>query len=66
LGGQAVSLSGVQVLASRWPWVAAGTSGLLAGLVLTAGNLPRALLLLSGGAIADRVGLWRVSCSATA
>ncbi|WP_380169656.1 MFS transporter [Jannaschia sp. R86511] len=56
----AVSLTGVQVLNFAMAWVAAGTSGLLAGLVLTAGNLPQALLLLTGGAVADRVGLWRV------
>jgi MFS family permease len=60
LGGQAVSLTGVEVLSFAMAWVAAGTSGLLAGIVLTAGNLPHALLLLTGGAVADRVGLWRV------
>jgi MFS family permease len=41
-------------------WVSAQRSGLLAGLVLTAVNLPRALLLLVGGAVSDRVGAWKV------
>lgn len=61
LGGLGVSMTGVQVLSFALAWVAAGTSGLLAGLVLTAGNVPQALLLLTGGAIADRAGLWRVA-----
>ncbi|GAA2475242.1 hypothetical protein Ahu01nite_053180 [Winogradskya humida] len=47
-------------------WTAAGHGATWAGLVLTAINLPRALLLLFGGAVADRVGAWRVMISADA
>ncbi|GIM80517.1 hypothetical protein Aco04nite_71130 [Winogradskya consettensis] len=45
-------------------WTAAGHGATWAGLVLTAINLPRALFLLFGGAVADRVGAWRVMISA--
>src|SRR5687768_4086957 len=45
-------------------WVAAGRGGAFAGLVLTAVNLPRVVLLLAGGAVADRVGAWRVMITA--
>ena len=55
-----VSLLGTQVLGFAMAWVAAGCGGAFAGLVLTAINLPRVLLLLAGGALADRVGAWRV------
>ena len=41
-------------------WAAASLGGVLAGLVLTAINLPRVLLLLVGGAVADRAGPFRV------
>ncbi|MFF0717937.1 MFS transporter [Micromonospora sp. NPDC003816] len=60
LGGTAVSLVGVQALAFAMAFVAAGCGGRFAALVLTAINLPRALLLMAGGAVADRVGPWRV------
>ncbi|WP_428965237.1 hypothetical protein [Micromonospora fluostatini] len=60
LGGTGLALTGTQVLAFASAWVAAGEGGLLAGLVLTATNLPRVLLVLVGGAVADRVGPGRV------
>ena len=60
LGGTALSLVGVQAMAFAMAWVAAGQGGRFAALVLTAINLPRALLLLIGGAVADRVGAWPV------
>jgi len=55
-----VSLLGTQVLGFAMAWVAAGRGGAFAGLVLTAINLPRVLLLLAGGAVADLVGARRV------
>jgi hypothetical protein len=61
-----VSLLGTQVLGFAMAWVAAGRGGAFAGLVLTAINLPRVLLLLAGGALADRVGAWRVMIVADA
>jgi MFS family permease len=54
------SLLGTQVLAFAMAWAAAGFSGLLAGLVLAAITLPRTLLLLVGGAVADSAGPRRV------
>jgi MFS family permease len=60
LGGVGLSLLGTQVLAFGMTWAAASVSGVLAGLVLTAVNLPRVLLLLVGGAVADRAGPFRV------
>ncbi|MEU8610294.1 MFS transporter, partial [Actinoplanes sp. NPDC048791] len=60
LAAATVSLLGTQVLGFAMAWVAAGRGGAFAGLVLTAINLPRVLLLLAGGAVADRVGAWRV------
>ncbi|KXK61569.1 hypothetical protein AWW66_12955 [Micromonospora rosaria] len=60
LGGTGLALIGTQVLAFASAWVAAGRGGLLAGLVLTATNLPRVLLVLVGGSVADRVGPGRV------
>ncbi|GAA4954125.1 MFS transporter [Yinghuangia aomiensis] len=55
------SLVGDQVwfLALSWSAVQTGGSG-AAGLVLTLGTLPRAALMLSGGAIADRFGARRI------
>lgn len=47
-------------------WVAAGYGGMFAGFVLTATNLPRAILLLAGGAVVDRIGAWRVMISGDA
>ncbi|MFY1702166.1 MFS transporter [Micromonospora sp. WMMA1923] len=60
LGGTQLSVLGTQILAFAMAWAASGRGGLFAGLVLTAINLPRVLLLLVGGAVADRVGPWRV------
>ncbi|MBX7267215.1 MFS transporter [Micromonospora sp. Llam7] len=60
LGGTASSLVGVQATAFAMGWVAAGRGGSFAALVLTAITLPRVLLLLVGGAVADRVGAWPV------
>ncbi|GAA3917952.1 MFS transporter [Actinoplanes auranticolor] len=60
LAAATVSLLGTQVLGFAMAWVAAGRGGAFAGLVLTAINLPRVLLLLAGGAVADRVGAWHV------
>lgn len=60
LTGTGLSMLGVNLLGFAMAWVAAGDGGTLAGLVLTAINLPRTLLLLVGGALADRVGAWRV------
>ncbi|MEV6694702.1 MFS transporter [Micromonospora sp. NPDC051196] len=60
LGGTTLSLIGVQAMAFAMAWVAAGEGGGFAALVLTAVNLPRALLLLVGGAVADRLGAWTV------
>ena len=55
-----LSLLGTQVLAFGMTWAAASASGTVAGLVLTAVTLPRVLLLLVGGAVADRAGPFRV------
>ncbi|MER5456138.1 MFS transporter [Micromonospora sp. NPDC002389] len=66
LGGTALSLVGVQAMAFAMTWVAAGYGGRFAAVVLTAINLPRALLLLVGGAVADRVGAWRVMVASDA
>lgn len=55
-----LSLLGTQVLAFGMTWAAASVSGAVAGLVLTAVTLPRVLLLLVGGAVADRAGPFRV------
>ncbi|MYW03952.1 MFS transporter [Streptomyces sp. SID3343] len=61
LGAYTVSLMGDQIwyIALSWTAVRAGDAG-EAGLVLAAGSLPRALLMLPGGAIADRYGPRRV------
>jgi MFS family permease len=60
LGGVTLSLLGSQMLAFGMTWAAAAWGGAFAGAVLTAVNLPRVALLLFGGALADRVGAWRV------
>ncbi|MGR7025275.1 MFS transporter [Geodermatophilus sp. URMC 62] len=60
LGGTTLSLVGNQALAFGLAWSASASGGVLAGLVLTAGLLPRVLLLLVGGAVADRAGVRRV------
>jgi MFS family permease len=60
LSGTTLSLVGTQVLAFGMAWTAARQSGVLTGLVLTMINLPRVLLLLFGGAVADRFGAYKV------
>lgn len=60
LGGLTLSLLGTQVLTYSLTWTAAGISGALSGFVLTATALPRLLLAMPAGAIADRVGPWRI------
>ncbi len=63
LSGATFASLGTQILAFSMAWVAAGYGGAFAGLVLTATNLPRALLLLVGGTVVDRYGAWRVMLS---
>lgn len=63
LGGATLSSVGTQILSFGMAWVAAGYGGIFAGLVLTAVNLPRTVLLLIGGAVSDRIGAWRVMIS---
>lgn len=60
LGGVTASLLGSQILAFGMTWVAAGWGGTFAAAVLTAITLPRVVLILFGGALADRIGVWRV------
>lgn len=60
LGGLTFSLLGTQVLTYSLTWTAAGISGALSGIVLTATALPRLLLAMPAGALADRVGPWRI------
>lgn len=60
LTGTTVSLLGSQVLTFALAWSAAGHGGALAGAVSAARILPRTVVLLIGGAIADRIGAWRV------
>ncbi len=60
LGAATVSQLGDVVLGFAVGWVAAERGGAAAGLVLAAGSLPSVLLLLLGGAIADRFGARRV------
>lgn len=66
LAGVTLASLGTQVMGFSMAWVAAGHGGAFAGLVLTAINLPRTLLLLIGGAAVDRVGAWRVMLSGDA
>ncbi|MCC3278474.1 MFS transporter [Arthrobacter sp. zg-Y40] len=58
------TVAGNAVLTFGLAWVAAGTSGTAAGLVLSAGLLPRLLLSLWGGSVADRFGAWAVMVTA--
>jgi hypothetical protein len=60
LGGTAASLLTSQIMAFGLIWTAAGQGGAFAGAALTAVVLPRVLLLLYGGALADRIGARRV------
>ncbi|MEV2237322.1 MFS transporter [Micromonospora sp. NPDC049891] len=60
VGGTALSLIGVQAMAFAMAWAAAGHGARFAALVPSAIVLPRVLLLLVGGAVADRFGAWLV------
>ncbi|WP_232511080.1 MFS transporter [Micromonospora sediminimaris] len=66
LGGSALSLVGVQAMAFAMAWSAAGQGARFAALVPTAIVLPRVLLLLVGGAVADRFGVWLVLLASNA
>ncbi|MDR7274771.1 MFS transporter [Catenuloplanes atrovinosus] len=66
LAGTAVSLLGTQAMAFALLWASAEGGAPLAALTLTAVTLPRALLLLPAGALADRLGPWRVLVGADA
>lgn len=60
LAGVTVGRCGDAVLAFALAWAAAGHGGTTAALVLTVGALPRLVLLVVGGAVADRVGARRL------
>ena len=66
LGGITISLLGSQVQAFALGWTATATSGALAGIVLSAATIPRLLLLLIGGAVADQSGPWVVMVTSDA
>lgn len=55
-----VSRLGDAVLAFALGWAASGFGGTTAALVLTVNALPRLVLLVVGGAVADRVGARRI------
>lgn len=60
LTGFTVSRFGDAVLTFALGWAASGLGGTTAAMVLTASALPRVLLLVVGGAVADRIGARRV------
>ncbi|MFB7243768.1 MFS transporter [Streptomyces populi] len=60
LAGALASVLGDAVLYFALGWAAATHGGAVAGLVLTAINLPRVLLLIVGGTVGDRFGARRV------
>ncbi|WP_371603987.1 MFS transporter [Streptomyces sp. NBC_01220] len=61
LGAYAASMIGDSVYYMALAWAAARTgSAAQTGLVLAAGSIPRAVLLLGGGVLADRLGPRRV------
>lgn len=61
LGAYTASMVGDSVYYMALAWAAARTgSASQTGLVLAAGSIPRALLLLGGGVLADRIGPRRV------
>lgn len=61
LAGTRASTVGDAALATALGWTAAGLGGTTAGLVLTAVTVPRTVLLLFGGAVADRFGARRTA-----
>ncbi|MEV0401040.1 MFS transporter [Actinoallomurus sp. NPDC050550] len=60
LSGVLASMLGDTVLYFALGWTASAHGGSVAALVLTAINLPRALLLLIGGAVGDRFGARKI------
>ncbi|MQT04144.1 MFS transporter [Streptomyces jumonjinensis] len=60
LSGALASFLGDSMLYFALGWAATAHGGAVAGLVLTAVNLPRVALLLVGGAVGDRFGARRV------
>ncbi|MEK8227311.1 hypothetical protein NKG05_16295 [Oerskovia sp. M15] len=60
LSGVTVSRLGDAVLAFALGWAAAGRGGTTAALVLTLNGLPRLVLMVVGGAVADRLGARRI------
>lgn len=60
LGGIGVSLFGSAIFSFGLGWVATGQGGTLAGVVNSVRLLPGLVLVLIGGAWADRYGPWRV------
>ena len=60
LAAAALAQLGTQALAFGTTWAAAGSGPGTAAVVLSATVLPRVVLALPGGAVADRVGAWRV------
>ncbi|MBO3083013.1 MFS transporter [Cellulomonas fengjieae] len=60
LTGFTVSRLGDAVLMFALGWAASGLGGTTAALVLTLTGLPRVILLVVGGAVADRVGARRI------
>ncbi|WP_246246465.1 hypothetical protein [Isoptericola sediminis] len=56
LAGVTVSQLGSAVLMFALGWAAAGLGGTTAATVLILNGLPRVVLLVVGGAVADRVG----------
>lgn len=66
LGGFTVARFGDAVLAFALGWAAAGRGGTTAALVLTLSGLPRVVLLVVGGAVADQIGARRLLISGEA
>jgi MFS family permease len=60
LAGTTLSLAGTQAMGFALVWSAAAHSAPLAALTLTAIVVPRVLFVFPGGALADRLGAWRV------
>lgn len=60
LWGASVSRLGDAVLGFALGWAASGLGGTTAALVITFSGLPRLVLLVIGGAVADRVGARRI------